>query len=200
VSTILQLVTAPAAMQESTLVDDMSTSPARNVCVVAARTRSAEKSSTGTAHAMMAVPSSPAVSARMSRARSEDTTPELELRSELHRRGLRFRVHRPLAFNRRRRADIVFPREQIAVFVDGCFWHSCPEHATRPKANAEFWRDKLERNRQRDTDTDRMLEQSGWCSLRIWEHERPSLAADRIETLIRVRRAAEMRADPSGES
>jgi DNA mismatch endonuclease, patch repair protein len=187
-------------MQESRLDDDMPAESLAERLRRCGRTRSVEKSSTGTARAMIAVPSSPAVSARMSRARREDTTPELELRSELHRRGLRFRVHRPLAFNRRRKADIVFPSERIAVFVDGCFWHSCPEHATRPKANAEFWRDKLERNRRRDTDTDRMLGQSGWCSLRIWEHERPSLAADRIETLIRLRRAADMRADPLGGS
>src|SRR5436189_6398572 len=92
------------------------------------------------------VPSSPAVSRRMSAARSADTAPETALRSELHRRGLRFRVHRPLEFDRRRRADIVFQRERIAVFVDGCFWHGCPEHATWPKANATWWAEKLERN------------------------------------------------------
>src|SRR5262245_3398365 len=98
----------------------------------------------------------------MSRLGRRDTAPELLIRSELHRRGLRFRVQRPLDFDRRRRADIVFPRERVAVFVDGCFWHSCPEHATFPQANAEFWRTKLARNVERDRDTDRRLADLDW--------------------------------------
>jgi DNA mismatch endonuclease (patch repair protein) len=109
-----------------------------------------------------AVPSSQAVSRRMRDARRKDTAPEVALRSELHRRGLRFRVHVPLAFDRRRKADIVFAPAKVAVFVDGCFWHSCPEHATWPKANAAFWERKLRGNRARDLNTNDQLRNLGW--------------------------------------
>jgi DNA mismatch endonuclease (patch repair protein) len=134
------------------------------------------------------VPSTPAVSERMRRARRTNTGPEVALRSELHRRGLRFRIQRPLTFDRRRKADIAFPTEQVAVFVDGCFWHSCPEHATSPRANAEFWQEKLERNRARDLDTNRQLADGGWLVIRVWEHEDPAAAADRILSEVRSRR------------
>lgn len=144
-------------------------------------------------HSTMAsrpVPSSPSVSARMSAARRADTSPELALRSALHRRGYRFRLQRPLAFDRRRRADIVFPKERVAVFVDGCFWHSCPQHGTMPKANRAWWEAKLERNRERDADTDRRLADDGWCSVRVWEHEAPESAADRVIECVRQQREA----------
>ena len=134
------------------------------------------------------LPSSSAVSQRMSRARREDTAPEVALRSELHRRGLRFRVHVPLPFDRRRRADVAFPSAKVAVFVDGCFWHSCPEHATWPKANAAFWLDKLQGNRKRDLDTNKQLRQLGWEPVRIWEHESSADAADVVEAVVRRRR------------
>jgi DNA mismatch endonuclease, patch repair protein len=130
------------------------------------------------------VPSSPAVSARMSRARTMHTAPERALRSELHRRGLRFRLQRPIAFDRRRKMDIAFPTARVAVFVDGCFWHSCPQHATEPKANAEFWRAKLERNRERDADTDARLRADGWQVVRVWEHEDPVHASARIAAMV----------------
>ena len=130
--------------------------------------------------------SSPAVSGRMSRLGRRDTKPEVEIRSALHRRGLRFRLQRPLDFDRRRRVDIVFPRERVAVFVDGCFWHSCPQHATFPRANAEFWRSKLRRNVARDRETDRRLEAEGWIVLRFWEHEDPDAAAATIESAVRA--------------
>src|ERR687889_633350 len=100
-----------------------------------------------------AEPPTPAVSARMARTRARDTAPERALRSELHRRGLRFRVDfTPLPKNRRR-ADVVFPRSRIAIFVDGCFWHGCPLHGTWPQRNAEFWRSKIETNKRRDAET-----------------------------------------------
>jgi DNA mismatch endonuclease, patch repair protein len=134
------------------------------------------------------VSSSVGVSQRMSRARREDTGPERALRSELHKRGLRFRIHRPLAFDPRRKVDIAFPAARVAVFVDGCFWHVCPEHATYPKANAEFWRAKLARNQERDRETDARLTSSGWEVLRVWEHEDVTVAADRIEAAVRDRR------------
>lgn len=121
-------------------------------------------------------------------ARRAHTAPELALRSALHRQGLRFRIQRPLPFDRRRRADITFPREEIPVFVDGCFWHSCPEHATSPKANESFWRTKLERNQQRDADTDRRLTDAGWTVIRVWEHEDPDAAAERVLDVVAGRR------------
>jgi DNA mismatch endonuclease, patch repair protein len=120
--------------------------------------------------------------------RRRDTPGELALRSELHRRGYRFRVERPILKGLRRRADIVFPRERVAVFVDGCFWHGCPEHGTWPKKNAAWWRAKIEANRQRDADTDERLVASEWLPVRVWEHEAPSSAADRIEAVVRSRR------------
>jgi DNA mismatch endonuclease (patch repair protein) len=138
-------------------------------------------------------PSSPSVSRRMSAAARAHTAPERALRSALHRRGLRFRIQCPLPFDRRRKADISFPRETVAVFVDGCFWHSCPEHATHPKANADFWRVKLERNRERDADTDRRLADAGWSVIRIWEHEDPETAADRVATAVIERRRSSVR-------
>jgi DNA mismatch endonuclease (patch repair protein) len=126
------------------------------------------------------VPSSAAKSAEMSRLGRRDTTPELAIRSELHRRGLRFRVDRAPVTGLRSRADIVFGPSRVAVYVDGCFWHSCPEHATRPKANAEWWERKLNRNQDRDRETDRVLAEHGWTVVRIWEHEDPVAAADRV--------------------
>jgi DNA mismatch endonuclease, patch repair protein len=117
----------------------------------------------------------------MRRTRQHGTSAERAVRSELHRRGLRFRIQRPLEFDRRRKADIVFPTERLAIFIDGCFWHSCPDHATRPKANAGFWADKLARNTSRDRDTDRRLKEEGWTVLRIWEHVPAESAAEMIE-------------------
>jgi DNA mismatch endonuclease (patch repair protein) len=115
--------------------------------------------------------------------RQRDTAAELKVRSELHRRGLRFRVHYPLP-HLRRRADIAFPRQRIAVFVDGCFWHGCPQHGTWPKQNANWWRDKIEVNRRRDADTDARLKEEGWSVVRVWEHEAAEAAAHAIEGAI----------------
>lgn len=121
--------------------------------------------------------SSPAARATMLANRRRDTRPELEIRSALHRAGERFRVDWPLPVNRRRRADIAFPRRRVAVFVDGCFWHGCPEHHVAPRANAGFWAGKIEANRRRDRETDDLLEGAGWSVVRVWEHEGPSGAA-----------------------
>jgi len=120
--------------------------------------------------ARVPIPSSPDVSARMSRQRRRDTEPELLLRRELHRRGMRFRVDAPIPGLPRRRADVVFTRARIAVFVDGCFWHGCPEHATQPASNAQWWATKLTRNVERDRETDEHLRATGWTVLRFWEH------------------------------
>lgn len=130
-------------------------------------------------------PSSRSASIRMSAQRSRDTSPERVLRSLLHRRGLRFRIHaRPLP-TLRREADVLFPRAKVAVFVDGCFWHGCPEHASWPKANAAWWRKKIERNRIRDAETDTRLRAAGWRIIRAWEHEDPRIVAEDVEVAVR---------------
>ncbi len=124
----------------------------------------------------------------MARTGPRDTAPEMALRRELHRRGLRFRVDRSVLADRRRRVDIVFGPTKVAVFVDGCFWHGCPDHATQPRANSSYWQDKLATNQRRDRDTDRKLEVAGWMVIRIWEHEDPIDAASRIEDAVHQRR------------
>jgi DNA mismatch endonuclease, patch repair protein len=118
--------------------------------------------------------------------RSRDTTPELAVRRILHARGLRYRVDvRPLP-NLRRRADIVFPRQQLAVFIDGCFWHGCPVHGSRSfGTNPEFWEQKIEHNSARDLDTTAQLEAAGWRVLRFWEHLDPESVATQIEAEVR---------------
>lgn len=121
----------------------------------------------------------------MSRARRRDTAPEVAIRREAHRRGLRYRVDAAIAGLPRKRADMVFMRRRVAVFVDGCFWHSCPIHATTPTANREWWIAKLERNQQRDRETDARLDELGWTVLRFWEHEDPFGAVDLIERTVR---------------
>jgi DNA mismatch endonuclease, patch repair protein len=120
--------------------------------------------------------------------RSRDTRPELALRSAVHSLGLRYRVSaKPLA-GLRRTADLVFPGAKVAVFLDGCFWHGCPEHHTVASANAKFWADKVSGNRARDRDTDARLEAAGWISVRVWEHEDPAAAAQRVREVVRARR------------
>lgn len=128
----------------------------------------------------------------MADARRRDTKPEVLLRRELHRRGRRFRVIVRVPGNNRRTIDIAFTRQKLAVFVDGCFWHGCPIHGTRPTANHEWWRMKLESNQARDDDTDRLLASAGWVVLRIWEHTDPADAADLVEA------ALERSAPPGG--
>lgn len=124
----------------------------------------------------------------MARTGPRDTAPEIALRRELHRRGLRFRVDRPVLDDKRRRVDIVFGPTKVAVFVDGCFWHGCPVHATQPRSNSSYWQDKIATNRRRDRDTDSRLEAAGWMVIRVWEHEDPVDAASRIEETVHLRR------------
>lgn len=114
-----------------------------------------------------------------------DTAPELALRSILHARGLRYRVDfRPLKVMRNR-ADVVFTRARVAVFVDGCFWHACPEHYMPSKTNVDYWTPKIEANRERDRRVDTMLRDAGWTIVRAWEHEDPIAVADQVEALVR---------------
>lgn len=133
-------------------------------------------------------PSSPAVSAAMRGNRKRDTGPELKLRSLLHRQGLRFRVNRELSVpGLRVRPDVVFGRHQVAVFVDGCFWHSCPWHGTRPRVNTHYWLPKLKRVKDRDRKVRKLLTRAGWRVVRIWEHVPPERAADLVRTALVVR-------------
>lgn len=121
----------------------------------------------------------------MARVARRDTRPELELRRELHTRGLRYRVDACPVAALRGRADILFPRVQVAVYVDGCFWHSCPTHGVLPKGNREWWRTKLEATVRRDRRTDLTLKELGWEVVRVWEHDDPVAAADRVEAAVR---------------
>lgn len=129
--------------------------------------------------------SSPGVRASMRSNKGRDTKPELALRSAVHALGLRYRVNaRPLE-GVRRTADLLFSRARVAVFLDGCFWHGCPEHHTVAKTNGDFWAQKVSDNRRRDRDTDAKLAEAGWRSVRIWEHEDPAEAARRVREAVR---------------
>jgi DNA mismatch endonuclease (patch repair protein) len=123
-------------------------------------------------------PLSATVSAQMSRMPRGSTGPELAVRRELHRRGLRFRVNYGVLPGR---PDLAFTRVRMAVFIDGCFWHRCPDHGTLPRNNREWWLAKLDRNVARDAEKDAALRELGWLPLHVWEHEEPGGACDRIE-------------------
>ncbi|MGV8979180.1 MAG: very short patch repair endonuclease [Cellulomonas sp.] len=129
--------------------------------------------------------SSDAARRSMQSNRSRDTAPELALRHHLHARRLRYRVAYPPIPSLRRTADIAFTRARVAVFVDGCFWHGCPEHYRAPTLNAEYWAPKVARNQARDTDTTAQLRAAGWTVLRYWEHEDPWTVADMVEAVVR---------------
>lgn len=118
--------------------------------------------------------------------RSCDTRPEKALRSELHRRGLRFRKNVPVVPGLRFRPDIAFPRQQIAVECLGCFWHRCPVDGVTPATNAAYWQAKLDRNVERDRRNAAALAAAGWQLMAVWEHEDPAEAAGRIEAVVRT--------------
>jgi DNA mismatch endonuclease, patch repair protein len=117
----------------------------------------------------------------------EQTACELAVRSAVHARGLRYRLHQRPEKELRRQADLVFRRARVAVFVDGCFWHGCPAHGAIPRTNSKWWENKIRRTQQRDRETDDILGQVGWLVIRIWEHEEPVDAAMRIENAVRSR-------------
>lgn len=122
--------------------------------------------------------------------RRRDTKPELAIRRALHGLGYRYRVDvRPLP-ELNRRADIVFTRLRIAIYVHGCYWHGCPKHFRTPTRNAEFWQAKIDRNRERDEETTAVLSAAGWDVVTVWTHEPVAEAVDRIEDAIRRRRNA----------
>ena len=119
--------------------------------------------------------------------RRRDTQPELAVRSRVHRLGLRYRVDRRPIREVSRSADLVFPSEHLAVFIDGCFWHGCEKHFVMPSTNVGYWSEKIGGNRTRDIETDRLLADHGWRSLRYWEHEDASDVA--LDIYERVRGA-----------
>jgi DNA mismatch endonuclease, patch repair protein len=132
--------------------------------------------------------SSEIVRKQMQANKSRDTRPELALRSQVHQLGMRYRVAvRPVP-TIRRSADLVFTRAHVAVFLDGCFWHGCPEHHRPSQRNEEFWREKIMRNRARDAETDQLLVGAGWTVVRIWEHESPEIAALRVREVVAAKR------------
>jgi DNA mismatch endonuclease (patch repair protein) len=128
-----------------------------------------------------------AVSAQMSRMPRASTGPELLIRRELHRRGLRFRVNHRLLPGR---PDIAFTRVRLAVFIDGCFWHQCPQHCVMPRNNRDWWRAKLLRNVERDREKDAALARMNWLVMHFWEHEDSVDVVQRIEHVWRERRDA----------
>lgn len=129
---------------------------------------------------------SPAVRRRMQAQARRETGPELALRKELHRLGLRYRVHQRPVLTLRRRVDVVFRPARVAVEIRGCFWHGCARHWSTPRANAEWWEQKIARNRARDRITARRLGAAGWRLLTVWEHEDPKVAARRVATAVHV--------------
>ena len=125
--------------------------------------------------------------------RGRDTAPEWALRRAAHRLGLRYRVGaRPLK-GIRRTGDLVFPRVRVVVFVDGCFWHGCPQHFQMPVQNRAYWEPKIRGNARRDIETDAALRSAGWLSIRVWEHEDPSDAALQVAAAVATRRNDEAR-------
>ena len=123
--------------------------------------------------------------------RGRDTKPELAVRRRLHAAGLRYRVDLAPVPGLRRRADIVFTRQRVAVFIDGCYWHGCPEHgSTKFGTNPDYWVPKIAENRARDLDTTARFEADGWLVLRFWSHDDPSTVADAVAAEVERRRSA----------
>ncbi len=137
---------------------------------------------------MSMIPSSPDVTVRMARQPSRNTGPEMAVRQAVHAMGGRYRVHLPVPGMPRRTIDMAFLGPKVAVFIDGCFWHSCPQHGSRPNSNSELWQAKFERNVERDLDTTSRLEEQGWSVLRFWEHQSPADVAEQVVAEVAKRR------------
>jgi DNA mismatch endonuclease, patch repair protein len=131
-----------------------------------------------------------------------DTAPELALRSALYRRGLRYRKDHLVRCSGglKVRPDVVFTRVRVAIFVDGCFWHSCPEHGRSPGRNTDYWGPKLRGNVARDRRVNEVLEADGWRVVRVWEHEDVVEAGERIASIVSARRAERRQAKLSWSS
>lgn len=130
-----------------------------------------------------------ATTKRMKANRPFDTRPEVELRSSLYRSGLRFRKHASPWPDAGFTPDILFPRAQVAVYVDGCFWHGCPEHRPISIHRSAFWRSKVERTIERDRQQEAALMRRGWQVVRVWEHDESRSASERIQLIVRSRTA-----------
>lgn len=115
-----------------------------------------------------------------------DTNPEMAIRRLAHAAGLRYRVDAKPLPDLNRRADMVFTRARVAVFIDGCYWHGCPEHGTTATTNSAYWGAKIKGNRQRDEDTVRRLREQGWVVVRIWEHDDPRDAVQKLVSIVRA--------------
>ena len=124
------------------------------------------------------------VSAQMKKMPTRDLKPEVLIRQQLHRLGLRYRIHRKDLLGK---PDITFRPSKVAVFVDGCFWHNCPEHGTILKNNRAWWLEKFQRNQERDKRKDEQLKEMGWLPIHVWEHEDPDTAARNIKELVKKR-------------
>ena len=134
-------------------------------------------------------PKNHVVSEQMRRMPTKNSTPEIKLRRSLYAMGLRYRLHRKELPGK---PDVVLSPSKVAVFVDGCYWHNCPEHGTIPKNNREWWKEKFQRNRERDNRKDAQLREMGWLPIHVWEHEDPDMAARNIEKLVRERLNTEL--------
>lgn len=119
----------------------------------------------------LSLPKDQAVSERMRRQRTQDTAIEMAVRRTLYSYGFRYRIQYPVPCFPRRTIDIAFPSRKLAVNIDGCFWHGCERHRPMPRSNSDWWRRKINENRERDRQTDLHLAASGWKTLRFWEHE-----------------------------
>jgi DNA mismatch endonuclease (patch repair protein) len=120
----------------------------------------------------------------MSNIKGKNTKPELRLRKALWAKGLRYRLHATMIG----RPDVIFPRQRLAIFVDGCFWHGCPIHGTNPVTNSDFWEIKIKGNIERDRRITTQLTIDGWMVIRVWEHEIkecPDKVTDKIINLLR---------------
>lgn len=137
--------------------------------------------------------SSDGVRRSMQANRPRDTRPEVALRSGLHAAGLRFRKHYRPVKGSRCEVDVAFTRWRVAVQLDGCFWHGCPQHATRPATNQSWWAAKLDANVARDRRNDEMLSEAGWTVLRFWEHEPTDEVVARVREELELRRGASTR-------
>lgn len=136
------------------------------------------------------VPSSAKVSARLARHPRRDTLPELAVRRILHAKGRRYRVDCRPESALKRKADLVFRGPKVVVFIDGCYWHGCPDHCKLSGPNLEWWRKKIDGNRQRDTETDALLTLAGWTVIRAWAHEDPLFVTRRVENALDASRPA----------
>jgi DNA mismatch endonuclease (patch repair protein) len=138
-------------------------------------------------------PSSPGRSANMRAIRRTDTKPEIVLRRALHKLGYRYRkdYRLDLAVGKRVRPDIAFTARRVAVFVDGCFWHACPDHGRNPAVNDWYWSPKLRKNVERDRAADEMLTAAGWSVVRVWEHESLEAAVAAVVAAVGPRGPAE---------